>query len=136
MKKSSRSLLVVAIVMSIGLAACGEKKTAQDKVTEHLTKSGSIHALTADERQLAETNAKQFFNRSFPNGKDAAGELTTAKGMWLDCRPSDSNSNGLVTCHGILPKLSGGFDDKATRYCGYRPELVGCSDEDTVSSKR
>lgn len=135
MKKSSTALLAFAITMSLSLVACGEKKTAQEKVTENL-KSGTIHALTADERQLAETNAKQFFNRSFPNGKDAAGELTTAKGMWLDCRPSDSNSNGLVTCHGILPKMGGGFDDKAARYCGYRPELVGCSDEDTVASKR
>ena len=35
MKKSSLSLLTIAIVMSIGLAACGEKKTARDKVAEH-----------------------------------------------------------------------------------------------------
>lgn len=126
---------ITCLALAAALAACGKDKTAQEKVTDLLKDSGTIHALTAEERQLAETNAKQFFNRSFPNGKDSAGELTTAKGMWLDCRPSDSNSNGLVTCHGILPKMTGGFDDKATRYCGYRPELVGCSDEDTVAKR-
>lgn len=126
-----KSLLFVSI-LAIALAQAGcSKPSVEDKVKENIT--SGIHSLTADERQLAETNAKQFYNRSFPNGKDEkTGELTTAKGMFLDCRPSDSNANGLVTCHGIMPKMNGGFDDKATRYCGYRPELVGCSDEDTV----
>ncbi len=123
-----KSIFIAAIAASL-LAACG-KQSIEEKVKANITEG--VHALTAEERQLAETNAKQFFNRSFPNGKDNAGELTTAKGMFLDCRPSDSNANGLVTCHGIMPKMTGGFDDKATRYCGYRVELVGCSDEDTV----
>ena len=127
-----KKIVFVAAIAALLLAACGQK-TIEEKVKQNITEG--VHALGAEERQLAETNAKQFFNRSFPNGKDAAGELTTAKGMFLDCRPSDSNTNGLVTCHGILPKMSGGFDDKATRYCGYRPELVGCSDEDTVAKR-
>ena len=132
MKKTAIALLVLVTMMGAALTGCGQQ-TLEEKVKANITES--VHALKAEERQLAETNAKQFFNRSFPNGKDATGELTTAKGMWLDCRPSDSNANGLVTCHGIMPKMSGGFDDKATRYCGYRPELVGCSDEDTVGKK-
>lgn len=132
MKKSLSFLASVLMIMtlSIGLSACS-KPSVEQRVSANIT--DGVHALTAEERQLAETNAKQFYNRSFPNGKDdKTGELTTAKGMFLDCRPSDSNANGLVTCHGIMPKMNGGFDDKSTRYCGYRKELVGCSDEDTV----
>lgn len=117
------------MALAFGLSACSEQ-SVEDKVKANITKG--VHALTSEERLLAETNAKQFYNRSFPNGQDTAGELTTAKGMFLDCRPSDSNANGMVTCHGIMPKMKGGFDDKSTRYCGYRPELVGCSDEDTA----
>lgn len=130
--KKSHFKFTVALVAVMALAACN-KASIEEKVKQNITEG--VHALSAEKRQLAETNAKQFFNRSFPNGKDAAGELTTAKGMFLDCRPSDSNTNGMVTCHGILPKMTGGFDDKATRYCGYRPELVGCSDEDTVAKR-
>jgi hypothetical protein len=131
MKKSFAFFASVLMILSLsmGLTACG-KQTVEQRVSANI-KDG-VHALTSEERQLAETNAKQFYNRSFPNGTDVAGELTTAKGMFLDCRPSDSNANGMVTCHGIMPKMKGGFDDKSTRYCGYRPELVGCSDEDTV----
>ena len=129
MKKQS-ILITTALIAALTLTACS-KPSVEDKVTENIT--NGVHALTSEERQLAETNAKQFFVRSFPNGQDAAGELTTAKGMFLDCRPSDSNANGMVTCHGIMPKMKGGFDDKSTRYCGYRKELVGCSDEDTVA---
>lgn len=131
MKTHLKLTITLAAVMA--LAACNKPQTVAEKVKQNITEG--VRALGAEERQLAETNAKQFFNRSFPNGKDAAGELTTAKGMFLDCRPSDSNTNGMVTCHGILPKMTGGFDDKATRYCGYRPELVGCSDEDTVAKR-
>lgn len=132
MKKSLLFITALAMAAVFSLTGCGQK-TVEQQVTANIT--DGVHALTAEERQLAETNAKQFFNRAFPNGNDAAGELTTAKGMFLDCRPSDSNANGLVTCHGILPKMKGGFDDKATRYCGYRKELVGCSDEDTVAKR-
>jgi len=120
---------LIILALSIGLSACSPQ-TVEQRVSANI--QNGVHALSAEERQLAETNAKQFYNRSFPNGQDTAGELTTAKGMFLDCRPSDSNANGMVTCHGIMPKMKGGFDDKSTRYCGYRKELVGCSDEDTV----
>lgn len=116
------------VIAAIALSACG-KKTADQKINEQITEK--VHALTADERILAETNAKQFFNRDFPQ-RDASGQLATARGMWLDCRPSDSNYNGLVTCHGVLPLVNGGFNDKAVRYCGYTPKMVGCSDEGTV----
>jgi hypothetical protein len=126
----NKTEILLACAIATLLSACS-KQSVEERVKDNIT--NGVHALTAEERQLAETNAKQFYNRSFPNGKDAVGELTTAKGMFLDCRPSDSNANGLVTCHGIMPKLNGGFDDKSTRYCGYRPELVGCSDEDTVA---
>lgn len=119
----------VASMLLVSLAGCS-KQSAQDKVSDNL--SNGVHALTPEERQLAEVNAKQFFNRNFPQ-MQPDGTMGEAKGMFLDCRPSDSNFNGLVTCHGVMPQVKGGFNDKATRYCGYRKELVGCSDEDTVA---
>jgi protein involved in sex pheromone biosynthesis len=122
-----KKALSLAICALFALAACS--KSAGDKIKEQI--SEKVHALTADERQLAETNAKQFFNREFPQ-QQADGSMGAARGVFLDCRPSDSNYNGLVTCHGVMPQVKGGFNDKAMRFCGYTPKLVGCSDEDTV----
>jgi len=116
-------------VALLSLVACG-KQTAEEKIQAAITTN--VHALNADERQLAEINAKAFFNKEFPVTDKASGALSNERGRWLECRPSDSNTNGLVTCKGLVPNLGGGFKE-VTRYCGYRPELVGCSDEDTVA---
>jgi len=74
-------------------------------------------------------NAKTFFEKEFP--VIVNGQRSTDRGVFLECRPSDSNFNGLVTCKGQVPQINGGFRE-ITRYCGYTPDLVGCSDEDTV----
>ena len=120
--------LFAVMVAALFLAACGSK-TAEEKISTQI--SQNVHALTADERPLAQTNAKAFFEKEFPvQAKD--GSLSKERGSFLECRPSDSNFNGLVTCKGLVPQLNGGFKE-VTRYCGYRKELVGCSDEDTVA---
>lgn len=119
--------LIAALIAAMFLTACG--KSAEEKIAKQVTEN--VHALTADERPLAQTNAKAFFEKEFPvQGKD--GSLGKERGSFLECRPSDSNFNGLVTCKGLVPQLNGGFKE-VTRYCGYRKELVGCSDEDTVA---
>ena len=46
-------------------------------------------------------------------------------------RPSDSNNNGMVSAIGTIPRVNGGYEETKV-YCGYRKDLVGCSDEDTV----
>jgi hypothetical protein len=112
-----RTLLSLALIPL--LVACG--KSAEQKVAEQTEKT---HALTADERNLASINAKQFFEKEWLPAGGKRGQL-------ISCRPSDSNFNGLVTCTGFVPQASGAFTE-VKRYCGYRPELVGCSDEDTV----
>ena len=128
-RKLSLSLCVAALMIgAVSITACSSK-TAEEKIAQQITEN--VHALTADERPLAQTNAKAFFEKEFPvQTKD--GTLTKERGSYLECRPSDSNFNGLVTCKGLVPQLTGGFKE-VTRYCGYRKELVGCSDEDTVA---
>ena len=123
MKKAVLAIMVAALV-----SACGSK-SAEDKIIQQVTEN--VHALTADERPLAQANAKAFFEKEFPV-QNAGGGLGKERGFFLECRPSDSNFNGLVTCKGLIPQLAGGFKE-VTRYCGYRKELVGCSDEDTVA---
>lgn len=119
----------VLAVIAVAVLVVGCSKSAEEKIASQIT--DNVHALTADERPLAQTNAKAFFEKEFPvQGKD--GGLTKERGSFLECRPSDSNFNGLVTCKGLVPQLNGGFKE-VTRYCGYRKELVGCSDEDTVA---
>lgn len=118
--------IVGVVVIVVGLSACGE--SAKDKINRQIKER--VHSLTADERPLAQANAKAFFEKEFPVQR-VDGTLTKERGQFLECRPSDSNFNGLVTCKGLIPLISGGFKE-ATRYCGYRPELVGCSDEDTT----
>lgn len=120
--------LFISLAMLAALVGCG-KESANEKIAKQV--SENIHALTADERPLAQTNAKAFFEKEFPV-QTREGSLTKERGSFLECRPSDSNFNGLVTCKGLVPQLQGGFRE-VTRYCGYRKELVGCSDEDTVT---
>lgn len=122
------SIALIA-VSAMSVTGCGEKQTAEQRINDQVQEK--VHALTAEERILAETNAKQFFNREFPQTQ-GDGTMRPVRGMFLDCRPSDSNFNGMVTCHGVMPLINGRFDDKVTRYCGYTPKLMGCSDEDTV----
>lgn len=116
-----------AVVVVLALSACGSE-TPEDKIKRQVTEN--THALTADERPLAQMNAKAYFENEFPVMKD--GAMTKERGAFLECRPSDSNFNGLVTCKGIVPQLNGGMKE-VTRYCGYRKELVGCSDQDTIA---
>jgi hypothetical protein len=123
-----KKIIFAAFALASLLSACGSQ-TPEDKVDRLVRQN--IHALTSDERPLAQTNAKAFFEKEFPvQQKD--GSLGRERGVFLECRPSDSNFNGLVTCKGMVPQMNGGFRE-TTRYCGYRPELVGCSDEDTVA---
>lgn len=121
-----RSLALVAVA-SLALMGCS-KQTQEQKVLAQI--KDNQHALNAEERQLAQVNAEQYFNKEFPVAK-TDGTLGRARGAFLECRPSDSNANGMVTCRGKVPADGGGFQDQ-TRYCGYRPELVGCSDVDMV----
>lgn len=126
-----RRIMIMLIAVSM-LASLGcTPTTPEEKVKQQL---GKVHALTAEERQLAQTNAKQFYEKEWPvqrKNPDGTIEINRERGFYLECRPSDSNSNGLVTCVGKVPQINGGFAD-VKRYCGYAPELVGCSDEDTV----
>lgn len=120
--------LILISFSVVALAACSSE-TAEEKINNQI--KNNVHALTADERPLAQTNAKAFFEKEFPV-QSSEGALSKDRGTFLECRPSDSNFNGLVTCKGLVPNLTGGYKE-VTRYCGYRKELVGCSDEDTVA---
>jgi hypothetical protein len=119
--------LFIVLAVGMTISACGSK-SAEDKIVQQVTEN--VHALTADERPLAQANAKAFFEKEFP--VQQGNSLSKERGSFLECRPSDSNFNGLVTCKGLVPNVGGGFKE-VTRYCGYRKELVGCSDEDTVA---
>ena len=101
------------------LTACGQPTDA-------------VHNLSVDEARRAQINAQAFFDAEHPAGTDAAGNLVKKRGSFSACRPQDSNSNGLVTCTGMLPNMSGTFQ-QATRYCGYATgaqAVLGCSDKD------
>lgn len=113
--------LIALIIAATLVTACGQK-TAEQKINEQVKEN--VHALTPDERQRAEINAKKFYEREWTTARNE-------RGMLNECRPSDSNFNGLVTCNGMVPQPQGGFKE-VKRYCGYTPDLVGCSDEDTV----
>lgn len=114
--------IAIALILTtcLFLTGCGNK-TADDKVKEQTSK---VYSLNADERLLASSNAKNFYNMEFIN----ANHL---KGQFLLCNPTDSNFNGYVTCNGMLPIPNGTYKE-VTMYCGYKPDLVDCSKTDTV----
>ncbi len=113
-------LTSIGLLSLLALAGCGSE-TAEEKISAQASK---VYALTGDERNLASINAKQFFEKEW---LPAGGQ----RGQLISCRPSDSNFNGMVSCNGYVPQPDGSFAE-VKRYCGYKPELVGCSDEDTV----
>lgn len=112
--------ILLGAVVALALSACGEQ-SVEAKRAENMK---GIHALTGEERNRAEINARQFYNKA---RVEAGGQV----GQFNECKPSDSNANGLVSCYGMVPQQGGGFKE-VVRYCGYTPELVGCSPEDTV----
>lgn len=123
MKKTA---LILAAIVAVFLSACGKKEEPPAPPVS------TVHNLTPDEVTRAQVNAQAHFNNEFPAGVDKAGNLTKKKGSWTSCRPQDSNSNGLVTCTGMIPNMDGGFAT-STMYCGYRGgagAIGGCNDKD------
>ena len=113
-------LFAVSLIGATILTGCGPK-APEDKVAAQLA---LLHPLTAEERNLAQANAKNYFNQEWLPAGGKRGQL-------INCKPSDSNHNGLVTCNGYIPNAAGTFNE-TVMYCGYLPALVGCSKEDTV----
>lgn len=113
--------MIAALAAALALGACSDDRNAQQKVADQISK---VHSLTDEERALASSNAKAFFERPWAPAGGKAGQF-------ISCRPTDSNFNGLVTCTGFIPQPDGTMPE-IKRYCGYRADLVGCSDEDTV----
>jgi len=119
---------IVCIAILATLAACSKApQTTEQRVQQQLS---SQHALVDEERNLAKANAKEYFEHGWPTN---AGN--TVPGTFISCRPTDSNANGLVTCTGYVGDINSGRLVERTMYCGYRKELVGCSDKDTVLVK-
>lgn len=117
-----KKFYVLFVMCCLMLVACGrDNQTAEQKVSSQTAK---VYALNADERNLAKINSTSYFEREWVQAKGN-------RGQHVSCRPSDSNFNGLVSCTGMMPQPDGTYKEKKL-YCGYRPELVGCSDEDTV----
>lgn len=122
--------LFLAGALAFILLGCSEKpKNTTEAIVANVEES--VHPLTADERQRASTNAKAYFEKEWPVlSADGLSVDHKTNGVFNECRPSDSNANGLVTCSGMIPQAKGGFIEQK-RYCGYTPQMVGCSDEDT-----
>lgn len=123
------SIIVLVALAVFALAGC-EKKTAAEKVNAAVSGESGAYALNAEERQRAMTNAKAHFEKEWPT-KDRDGNPTKERGFVNLIRPTDSNTNGMVSAIGTVPQINGGYKEVKV-YCGYRPELNGCSDEDTV----
>lgn len=118
MKRSIISLGFLAL--AVVLTACNSGTPEQQiKRQESLVK-----VLTPEENALAAANAKAYFEQMWPTneGKDK-------KGKFINCRPTDSNANGLVSCSGYVVDTDGVLQT-ATVYGRYFGQ--GVSDQDTV----
>lgn len=109
---------ITLFIAVLALAACGKK-------------ADPTHNLSADESRRAKINASAFFDGEHAVVKED-GTLGKAQGSFSECRPQDSNSNGMVTCTGVVPANTPNGWATITRYCGYQEGGVqGCSDKDT-----
>ena len=122
MKYVLTALAVFAFSLMPILSGCAPEKSAEEKVAKALKEQQ--YALTADERKRANTNASNYFEKEWVISEKRRGQVTM-------CRPSDSNTNGYVTCFGITPAPGPvGFNQESQVFCSYRPELVGCTDKE------
>ena len=115
--------LLVAVLISSLVVACSPPKTAEEKIKQKTEES--VYSLTADDRQRASINARAYFEKEWVIANNQ-------RGMLNECRPSDGNFNGMVTCSGFVPSQKGGFSEQK-RFCGYTVKLVGCSDKDDAN---
>lgn len=116
------ALLLGLTLLTITSVGCTQK-TAKESVDDQLQ---NVYPLNEKERALADANAKKYFEKPWP-----VQDAEPKQGTFINCRPSDSNKNGLVSCNGYVVNTRGQLVEK-TVYAGYRPELVGVSNEDTV----
>ncbi|MGL4759051.1 MAG: hypothetical protein ACRCXZ_06955 [Patescibacteria group bacterium] len=109
------------------LTSCSPPKSASQRVDEEVEQAG--YSLKDDERILAKSNAKEYFEKEWPT---AVVGKEKVRGTFISCRPADSNTNGYVTCTGYKISPSTAIPEEIKMYCGYKPNLVGCTDEDKV----
>ncbi len=125
MKLNILMMLMVAGVM----AACGDNRTPEEKIQAKIAEAG--YYLNGEDMARARANGRAYFEKLWPAGTDETGALKMQKGFFNECRPSDSNTNGKVTCSGILPnKNTGLVNVDSSVYCGYSKDVLGCSDQD------
>jgi len=115
--------IIALSLLSVSILSCGKPPTATEQIQKNLS---NVYPLTDEERALADANAKKYFEQVWPVNQ---GE--PKQGKKLNCRPTDSNKNGLISCTGYVVNLKGEYVEK-TVYAGYRPDVVGVSDQDTV----
>jgi hypothetical protein len=116
-----RQIALISIAL-IGLvaAACGPQTAEQKREKQ----AQNVYTLTDQELAIANSNGKAYFEKTLTvDGKNVKGQL-------LNCRPTDSNFNNLVSCNGYLPDPNTGSLFSATIYARYDGE--GVSDQDTV----
>ncbi|WP_374335369.1 hypothetical protein [Methyloversatilis sp.] len=123
MKKNLKFAIVSALALAA--VACGQETTApvtQDDIKAQMKLKH--YALTPDEANLAQANAKSYFGQEWV---DAANK----RGMFVYCKPTDSNKNGKVTCSGKIPNPPNGATYRDTdMYCYYIEGVNGCSNKD------
>lgn len=111
-----QTLLLTCLTLALGLSACAKKEA-------------SVYALNAEEKQRAVVNAQAYFRNAAWPVQDSEGKDVLKSGIFNNCRPTDSNANGKVSCSGKTPSYKGGYQD-VTMYCGYNGKIDGCSDKD------
>ena len=122
MKYVLTALAVFAFSLMPILSGCAPEKSAEEKIATAV--KDKQYPLTADERKMAKTNAATYFEQQWLAGDNRRGQVT-------NCRPSDSNANGYVSCYGIIPADGPtGYKAETRMFCAYRPELVGCTEKE------
>ena len=124
-KHLSYAIAAAVIGLTGSLTACSENAgppATATSITE-LVKAKQ-YPLKPDELQSAQINASSYFAQEWIDADNKRGKL-------INCRPTDSNKNGKVTCTGKVPQPPHGqtYAD-VDMYCGYVPEINGCSNKD------
>ena len=113
-------MLAPVLLLSVLGISCSAPTAEQQREKQ----SSKVYTLTDSELAIANSNGKAYFEKTL------TVQGSSVKGNLLNCRPTDSNFNNLVSCNGYLPDPNTGSLYSATIYARYDGE--GVSDEDTV----
>lgn len=112
-----KKMIFIAFATVVALSACG--------------KQDGPRKLSPEDMARAAANAKQHFTQKHKGLH--GGQAWEVQGVYTSCNGVDSNANGLTSCFGKLPDVTGQNLVNQQVYCGYDGTIDSCQPNDLMT---